>query len=508
MYVRGSIAGDWAALPENQFQEVSDNVLAVTIPIAAGDYQFKVADAGWQGPTNCGGSDNPTPIPVGAAFTLGCSNGSQNLGGGGGGGGEEPEDSTIIRIYAKDVLAAGSAETLLKTVKGLGQLDVDELRQGGATRITRIEIENTGEGGDIGVEDFAWTANPRFALAPVSVDIFYNRPEGVAGTRIAVGGQSPQNCVATTSGVGCVVRDVQVPPFANTNMVVTNTDGSSETILFNSGGEDVFATSGAPVARPGAPGQEGKAPALPRNANEVILFYKRDDGNYTGWGLHLFPLDPPGDAWTLFPTPGEFPFEGIDPQWGAYFRIALPGKENPRYSNNPPAIDTFPAALGFIIHKGDIKDPGPDQVIRIAETGNIVYVTSGVNEVGTVPPTGSTALRWSTQARPRQVRCRKCSTTRRTARSAPACRASWGTSRGFRSRRRPTRTRTTSATWPTSRPGACRRAPCRAPRNSRVDSWWSSTSIRMARNSPARTSRSPGHSMTSTRKLPTTNRLA
>ncbi len=370
MYVRGSIAGDWAALPENQFQEVSDNVLAVTIPIAAGDYQFKVADAGWQGPTNCGGSDNPTPIPVGAAFTLGCSNGSQNLaitiatagdykftfdvtgadktapkitvardtggGGGGGGGGEEPEDSTIIRIYAKDVLAAGSAETLLKTVKGLGQLDVDELRQGGATRITRIEIENTGEGGDIGVEDFAWTANPRFALAPVSVDIFYNRPEGVAGTRIAVGGQSPQNCVATTSGVGCVVRDVQVPPFANTNMVVTNTDGSSETILFNSGGEDVFATSGAPVARPGAPGQEGKAPALPRNANEVILFYKRDDGNYTGWGLHLFPLDPPGDAWTLFPTPGEFPFEGIDPQWGAYFRIALPGKENPRYSNNPP----------------------------------------------------------------------------------------------------------------------------------------------------------------------------
>jgi len=429
MYVRGSIAGDWAVLPENQLQEVSDNVLAVTIPIEAGDYQFKVADAGWTGATNCGGSDNPTPVPLGSAFTLGCSNGSQNLaitiptagdykftfdvtgadktapritvardtGGGGGGGGEPevPEDSTIIRIYAKDVLTAGSAETLLKTVKGIGQLDVDELRQGSATRITRIEIENTGEGGDIGVEDFAWTANPRFALAPVSVDIFYNRPEGVAGTQIAVGGQPPKNCVATTSGVGCVVRDVQVPPFASTNMVVTNTDGSSETILFNSGGEDIFATSGAPVARPGAPGQEGKPPALPRNAKEVILFYKRDDNNYTGWGLHLFPLDPPGDAWTLFPTPGEFPFEGIDPQWGAYFRIALPGSENPRYSNNPATIDTFPAALGFIIHKGDIKDPGPDQVIRIGETGNIVFVTSGVNEVGTVPPGGSTVVRIS-----------------------------------------------------------------------------------------------------------------
>ncbi|HSW32820.1 MAG TPA: hypothetical protein VLH36_04305, partial [Steroidobacteraceae bacterium] len=79
MYVRGSIAGDWAVLPENQLQEVSDNVLAVTIPIEAGDYQFKVADAGWTGTTNCGGSDNPTPVPLGSAFTLGCSNGSQNL---------------------------------------------------------------------------------------------------------------------------------------------------------------------------------------------------------------------------------------------------------------------------------------------------------------------------------------------------------------------------------------------------------------------------------------------
>jgi hypothetical protein len=79
MYVRGNIAGDWAVLPEHQLQEVSPNILAVTIPIEAGDYQFKVADAGWTGATNCGGSENPTPVPLGSAFTLGCSNGSQNL---------------------------------------------------------------------------------------------------------------------------------------------------------------------------------------------------------------------------------------------------------------------------------------------------------------------------------------------------------------------------------------------------------------------------------------------
>ena len=79
MYVRGSVRGDWAVLPENQLTEVSDNVLAVTMPLAPGDYFFKIADAGWTGETNCGGSENPTPVPLGPAFTLGCSNGSQNL---------------------------------------------------------------------------------------------------------------------------------------------------------------------------------------------------------------------------------------------------------------------------------------------------------------------------------------------------------------------------------------------------------------------------------------------
>ena len=427
MYVRGSIAGDWAVLPEHQLQEVSANILEVTIPIQPGDYQFKVADAGWTGATNCGGSENPTPVPLGAASRSAAATArrtwpsrsrrpattsspstspeptrprreSRWLGTPAAvvaaANRKCPTTAPIIRIYAKDVLTAGSAPTLLKTVKGVGQLDVDELRQGGATRITRIEIENTGTAGDVGVEDFAWTANPRFAPSPVNVDIFYSRPAGVTGTTIVVDGQT-YACAPTTSTVGCVARDVSVLPFANVNMTVNNPGSASETILFNGGdGEDIFAFSGSPVARSGAPGQDGKPlPALPRNAKEVILFYKREDNNYTGWGLHLFPLDPPGDAWTVFPTPGEFPFEGIDPQWGAYFRIALPGSESPRYSNSPATIDTFPASLGFIIHKGDTKDPGPDQVIRIAEDGNVVFVVSGVNDVSPVPPGSGTTLR-------------------------------------------------------------------------------------------------------------------
>jgi len=275
MYVRGSVRGDWAVLPENQLTEVSDNVLAVTMPLAPGDYFFKIADAGWTGETNCGGSENPTPVPLGAAFTLGCSNGSQNLaitiaaagdykftfnatgadkgapkitvakdtGGGGGGGGDgggEPEDSTIIRIYAKDVLAAASQSTLLKTIKGTGSLSVDEVRQGGATRITRIEIENTGAAGAIGVEDFTWTSNPQFAPPSVAVDIHYTRPAAsTAGTQITVDGKT-YACTPLPTGVGCIARAVSVVPFANTIMSVANADGTKESITFNAfGGQPV-----------------------------------------------------------------------------------------------------------------------------------------------------------------------------------------------------------------------------------------------------------------------------
>jgi pullulanase len=425
MYIRGSVRGDWAVLPENQLTEVSDNVLAVTIPLGAGDYQFKVADAGWTGETNCGGSDNPTPVPLGAAFKLGCSNGSQNLAitiatagdykftfdatgadkgapkitvgkatSGGGGGGEVPADSTVIRIYAKDVLTASSQPTLLKTVKGLGQLDVDELRQGGASRITHVEIENTGTAGNIGVEDFAWTANPQFAPANVNVDIYYTRPgASTAGTQITVNGKA-YACTPLGSGLGCVVRGVPAVPHANASMSVANADGSKETITFNPfGGEPIYAYSGSPVARSGTPGEVGKPAAIPRNDKEVIIFYRRDDDNYTGWGVHLFPQDPATGEWTTWAAP--HPIEGVDPLWGAYFRVALPGKESPKYSANPTALDTFPKALGFIIHKADVKDPGPDQVVRIAEDGNTVFVVSGVNDVSSVPPGGGTTVRIS-----------------------------------------------------------------------------------------------------------------
>ncbi len=426
MYVRGSVRDDWAATAQNQLAEVSDNVLALTMPLDVGKYQFKVADADWTGATNCGAAAL-SPVTLGVALTMVCASSSQNLslditaagdytftfdvtgadkkaakitvakketGGGGGGGTGPPPDSTEIRIFAVDVLTAGATPKLLKTVKGIGTLDVDLKQNGGAPRITRIEIENKGTAGDVGVESFSWTASPQFALSAQPVDINYSRPSGsVTGTKITVDGKV-YDCVATTtSAFGCVAKNVPAAPFANASMLVANADGTKETITFNGGDGslDIYAFSGATVARTGTPGQSGKAPALPANDNEVILFYQRSDNTYTGWGVHLFPTDPSGDSWTKWEA--AFPFEGIDPQFGAYFRIALPGKESPKYSNNPAATSTFPKTLGFIIHKGDTKDPGPDQAITIAKDGNMVFVVSGVNDVGTSPPGSGSSFR-------------------------------------------------------------------------------------------------------------------
>ncbi len=245
MYVRGSVRGDWAVLPENQLQEVSDNVLAVTIPLEPGDYQFKVADAGWTGETNCGGSENPTPVPLGAAFTLGCSNGSQNLaitiaaagdykftfnatgadkgapkitvakdtgGGGGGGGGEVPEDSTIIRIYAKDVLTAGSQADPAQDRQGSGLARRGRAAPGWGDRASRASRSRTPVPlATSASTDFAWTANPQFAPANVNVDdqLHAARPAARRHARSRSAAR-PIRAHPPRNGLGCVASGVSV----------------------------------------------------------------------------------------------------------------------------------------------------------------------------------------------------------------------------------------------------------------------------------------------------------
>jgi len=304
VYVRGlGVKKDWDQTPPSrQFKEVADNVLEVTLPlttaiVANGEFEaadetgeFKVAAESWSN-MNCGAGDAGARIEVGTAYTMSCGANPGNLdltitedadykftldvtgsdktapvlkitkvATDGGGGEPVPQDSTIIRIHSVTVVASAAGPAGVESVtevKGLGSLSIDEVRQGGDARITRIEIENTGTKGDIGVADISWTADAQFALEPAFTNIYYSRPTGsTTGTRIVVGGET-YDCVATPadSPYDCVAEDVEVTPYANAPMTVQNAGVPAETINFNggSGEEDVYAYSGNTWASTGTP---------------------------------------------------------------------------------------------------------------------------------------------------------------------------------------------------------------------------------------------------------------
>jgi pullulanase-type alpha-1,6-glucosidase len=90
----------------------------------------------------------------------------------------------------------------------------------------------------------------------------------------------------------------------------------------------------------------------------VTIHYQRPDGDYTDWGLHLWgdAIDP-AEA-TEWATPK--PPTGID-EYGAYWDVAVQDVNLP---------------VNFIVHRGDEKDPGPDQSMIPADDASI-WLQSG-----------------------------------------------------------------------------------------------------------------------------------
>jgi pullulanase-type alpha-1,6-glucosidase len=90
----------------------------------------------------------------------------------------------------------------------------------------------------------------------------------------------------------------------------------------------------------------------------VTIHYHRPDGLYDGWGLHLWG-DGLGDGvGTTWDNPR--PFDALD-DFGAYWNVPINNATKP---------------VNFIIHKGDEKDPGPDQSMNPGE-GSDVWINSG-----------------------------------------------------------------------------------------------------------------------------------
>ena len=116
----------------------------------------------------------------------------------------------------------------------------------------------------------------------------------------------------------------------------------------------------------GAPKVETeREPAPPLAEGSARIRYHRPKGGYGGWGLHVWGDTEESVLWTE-----PLPPAGQDP-YGLYWDIRL---------------TEGAAEVGFIIHKGDTKDPGPDMLLSPAEHGTEVWLVSGSPNIMTSEP--------------------------------------------------------------------------------------------------------------------------
>ncbi len=107
----------------------------------------------------------------------------------------------------------------------------------------------------------------------------------------------------------------------------------------------------------------GDAPVLEDGLARI--HYHRPRGGYNGWGLHAWEDTEESIEWT-----SPLPPTGRD-DFGLYWDLKLKdGAER----------------VGFIVHKGDTKDPGPDMSLEIGKHGTEVWLVSGATTMNTEEP--------------------------------------------------------------------------------------------------------------------------
>ncbi|MFG3112035.1 pullulanase-type alpha-1,6-glucosidase [Streptomyces tendae] len=107
-----------------------------------------------------------------------------------------------------------------------------------------------------------------------------------------------------------------------------------------------------------------------QDITKAVLHYHRADGDYDGWGLHVW-----GDA--ANPTDWAKPLQPVrtDP-YGAVFEVPL---------------TEGASSLSYIVHKGDEKDLPTDQALDLKADGHEVWLLSGQEDHLLPQPAGSAA---------------------------------------------------------------------------------------------------------------------
>ncbi|MFL1453365.1 pullulanase-type alpha-1,6-glucosidase [Marinobacter sp. GN3S48] len=101
--------------------------------------------------------------------------------------------------------------------------------------------------------------------------------------------------------------------------------------------------------------------------NEAILYYKRPEGDYSGWGLHLWNDAASGCDGLADEVPTEWSdphtYSGVNDTYGAYYIIPMRDGGD---------------CINFIMHKGDEKDLGDDNKRwHFDALGNRIFTLSG-----------------------------------------------------------------------------------------------------------------------------------
>ncbi|PTM99666.1 pullulanase-type alpha-1,6-glucosidase [Streptomyces sp. VMFN-G11Ma] len=108
----------------------------------------------------------------------------------------------------------------------------------------------------------------------------------------------------------------------------------------------------------------------PQDTTKAVIHYHRADGNYDGWGLHVWTGAANPTDWTSPLKPVK-----ID-SYGAVFEVPLTDGAT---------------SLSYIIHKGDEKDLSADQSLDLKASGHEVWLLNGQEKYLLPQPAGSAA---------------------------------------------------------------------------------------------------------------------
>ncbi|MDX3753002.1 pullulanase-type alpha-1,6-glucosidase [Streptomyces sp. AK08-02] len=107
-----------------------------------------------------------------------------------------------------------------------------------------------------------------------------------------------------------------------------------------------------------------------QDTTKAVLHYHRADGDYDGWGLHVW-------SGAADPTDWAKPLEPVRTDtYGAVYEVPL---------------NAGATSLSYIIHKGDEKDLSTDQALDLKANGHEVWLLNGQEKYLLPQPAGSSA---------------------------------------------------------------------------------------------------------------------